>query len=352
MKVVPFVAETAYQAVEKIREELGPQAVVLNVRRLPAEGLSRLWRKPAIEVLACLPDGRNGREDRLDELKRELGEIKRELPGIRNNGGGVRGQTIAQSGYSSGWRIGMMLENTGMLPVHIQNIVDRLHALHGPTRPEPVGRELHLAGALLEDLWPRRLQFGTETDSRIHLLIGAPGVGKSTCLCKWLAKSVLIDGQKAMLWRLDGAAANVAEPVSVYGEILGVPVMRSWRGYALEDENEIGFIDLPGWNWNKSDAVSELSSLIQTWGNPRLHLVLNGAYDIHLQLAQVRAFSGLPLSGIIVTHMDEESRWGKLWNLVLGTNYTLEYISAGQNIPGDFFRPTPELILRRQFGLK
>ena len=44
------------QAVAQIRARLGPDAVVLNVRPLPANGLARLWQKPMIEVLAHVPD--------------------------------------------------------------------------------------------------------------------------------------------------------------------------------------------------------------------------------------------------------------------------------------------------------
>jgi flagellar biosynthesis GTPase FlhF len=52
---------------------------------------------------------------------------------------------------------------------------------------------------------------------------------------------------------------------------------------------------------------------------------------------------------LIITHLDEESRWGKLWNLVLGTNYPIRWLSTGQNIPGDFCAATAETLLARQF---
>jgi flagellar biosynthesis GTPase FlhF len=52
---------------------------------------------------------------------------------------------------------------------------------------------------------------------------------------------------------------------------------------------------------------------------------------------------------LVFTDLDEERRWGKLWNFVLGTDYALRFLSAGQYIPGNFFEPTPELVLARQF---
>src|SRR5437773_379892 len=56
MQVHTFIADSAADALAQIREALGPDAVVLNVRRPPVEGLARLWQKPLIEVLAAVPD--------------------------------------------------------------------------------------------------------------------------------------------------------------------------------------------------------------------------------------------------------------------------------------------------------
>jgi flagellar biosynthesis GTPase FlhF len=52
--------------------------------------------------------------------------------------------------------------------------------------------------------------------------------------------------------------------------------------------------------------------------------------------AQIRAFAPLAPADLCFTHLDEEKRWGKLWNFVLGTNYSIRFLSAGQNIPGNF----------------
>jgi flagellar biosynthesis GTPase FlhF len=76
---------------------------------------------------------------------------------------------------------------------------------------------------------------------------------------------------------------------------------------------------------------------------------LNAAYEVPLLMAQIRAFSSLPIEDLILTHLDEEPRWGKIWNVVLGTNYPVRYLSAAQNVPGDFYPATAERILARQF---
>ncbi len=57
MKLVPFVAQDTNAALAQIHEQLGPDAVVVSVRQLPAYGISRLWHHSGnIEVVACVAE--------------------------------------------------------------------------------------------------------------------------------------------------------------------------------------------------------------------------------------------------------------------------------------------------------
>ena len=56
MNATRFLARDAADAVRQVRSQLGADAVVLSVAQVPASGVSRLWRKPLLEVLAHLPE--------------------------------------------------------------------------------------------------------------------------------------------------------------------------------------------------------------------------------------------------------------------------------------------------------
>src|SRR5215831_11184856 len=82
VQVIPFIADSAADAVAQIRAKLGPDAVVVNVRQLPADGLAKLWKSCRIEVLAYKPEvkGSAGMAvDPLTELKQELQAIRQQL---------------------------------------------------------------------------------------------------------------------------------------------------------------------------------------------------------------------------------------------------------------------------------
>ncbi len=330
---IPFVAASAEEAVAQIRARLGPDAVVLNVRPLKAPGLARLWQKPMIEVMAYRPEPPTPAGPPVNEtmaaFRQELEEIKQQVD--LNN---------------SGWRVAGLLQKTGLLPLHTQNLLDALKTARGDNPPASLAEEIDLARSQLARKFRAPYAIGPHS---MHVLIGPAGSGKTTALCKWLTQSVLVEGRIARVWRLDGVTVNTAEFLSVHGEALNVAVERSWTpdGRALHED--IGFMDLPGVDWRSPLAIRELAGHLAQMGSPHMHLVLNGAYDVNVLLAQVRAFSALPLEDLIISHLDEEPHWGKLWNLTLGAGLPIKYLSAGQNIPGDFWEASAERILARQF---
>ena len=57
MKSSAFIADNANDAVRLVQQNLGPEAVIMSVRKLPANGFARLLNRPGqIEVTACVPD--------------------------------------------------------------------------------------------------------------------------------------------------------------------------------------------------------------------------------------------------------------------------------------------------------
>jgi flagellar biosynthesis protein FlhF len=339
MQPMPFVAATAEEAVAQFRARLGPDAVVLNVRPLKPPGLARLWQKPMIEVMAYRPEplappappapAAAPVNEALAGFRQELEEMKQQVDLNK-----------------SGWRAAALLQKTGLLPLHAQNLLDGLTSAHGDIPPPSMAEEIGLARAQLARQWRAPYALGPHS---MHVLIGPAGSGKSTVLCKWLTQATLMEGRAARVWRLDGTTANTAEFLSVHGEALQSEVERCWTSDGRSLAEDIGFMDLPGVDWRHPLAIRELSAQLMRLGSPHMHLVLNGAYDINVLLAQARAFSVLPLEDLIVSHLDEEPHWGKLWNLTLSAGLPIRYLSAGQNIPGEFWEASAERILARQF---
>jgi len=289
----------------------------------------------------------------LSDLRREIADLRQQMPRevtkvVEPVVIEMPAPTASKVNYGR-WKVGSFLEQTGLLPVHVQRVIDQIEAAHGEKAPESLAKEFDLARAAILELGKsQRLVTSSPTgETNVHVFVGPPGSGKTTVLSKMLAKMALIENVPARVLRLDGARANTAESLSVYCEILGVPVERCLTSDFQIGAGETTFIDLPGVAANDAEGIKALAAQIALFPGAQVHLTLNAAYETSTLLAQARAFSSLPISSLVFTHLDEEQRWGKILNFALGTKFSLGNLSAGQNVPGEIFPATVEKILSR-----
>ncbi len=160
-----FTAASAEEAVAQIRETLGPEAVVLNVRPLPPNGLARFWQKPMIEVLACKPEA-PAPAVAADPLAETLAQFRQQLAEIKEQVGSRPAPEMAAAPLaaeeemdaelnSNGWRVGAVLRRSGLQPLHAQHILDKLQEQHGEIPPPSLGEEIRYTQDVLAASWRR-----------------------------------------------------------------------------------------------------------------------------------------------------------------------------------------------------
>jgi len=333
MKSSAFIADNANAAVRLVQENLGPEAVIMSVRKLPANGLARLLNRPGqIEVTACVPDKPRHMVPQGTDAYVPFGETN----GLPDGEYALPPPRMAHRWRSIAW-----LESLGLLPEFADRLELKLRATHGIKPPEMPIAEWSAVRDTLAAFWrpPQHVEDGT---GRPHVFIGPPGSGKTTALCKWLTAAVLRGEHRARVWRLDGEIANTSEFLSLHCEMVGVPVERFWdRADGAED---LLFVDLPGVECFSATGMKALREVLALLPAPHIHLVLNAANETVLLFEQFNWFTQLMPEDLIFTHLDEEHRRVKLWNFVLGTNCSLGWLGGGQKIPGEFHRAESSLL--------
>jgi hypothetical protein len=301
----------------RIQAELGPEARLQRLREIPASGIARMWRRPTIEVEAhgwWAPDA-----DRQIPARDPVTSQDEGLYPDPDAGGSSRS-------------VAGILEELGMDPMVVQRLL--MEALGPEADPSiPVREHLRRVVTLLVRSWREPVDPAADpaTGRRLPVvLLGAPGVGKSTALAKWMAREMAARRNTGPLWILeDGDRPNGAEILAAHAQLLGIPVETRWAPDTGGPPPDGGWIDLPGVVPGDDADRQRLRERLDAFGPTRRWLVIHAGYDLALVRRQVRFFAPLGCRGVIVTHLDEENRAARIWNLAMAEGPAVGYGAWG-----------------------
>ncbi len=171
-------------------------------------------------------------------------------------------------------------------------------------------------------------------------LVGPTGVGKTTTIAKLAARYALTHGTRQVaLISTDNYRIGAHEQLMTFGRILGVPVQRAQNAEELKTlldahrNRALVLIDTAGMGPRDVRLAEQLTTLD---GVPLKTLLVLSATVQHGALSDaLRAFTRVPLAGIVLTKLDEASRLGDALSCVIESQLPLLYVSEGQRVPED-----------------
>lgn len=306
-----FTVNSTDEAVTFIRERLGPHARVLSVRSVEPKGLRRLWAGPRIEVVAQVENP--------PESEIETTSNAPELPVPPPQKTSAAPKTLPD-----------LLRRSGLSE-------SALHRLQmDATWAELAAGPLHRSFALMA----QRLHAGAASRtprpplSRAAFL-GAPGVGRTTALCKWLALEVFRRARVGHIVTVEFDRPNSGGPLPVFCEAMGVPLAHFPASTQPATPGGFVYFDLPGLSLLKPAENRDLARFLDTENITERVLVLNAAYD-RASLQQAYAVGReLGATHVVFTHLDEVPQWGKLWDYLFDVDIEPIFLSCGPSLTGD-----------------
>jgi len=385
MKIKRYFAPDIRQAIRKVREDQGPDAVILSNRTVDGGveivtavdyeafvadlGNSGATTHTAVSARRARDDAREGggkprREHAVEEIIPDasadaasgdcFADMGRELKSLRGMlEHQLSGLAWGELGRRHPQRVLLIrrLRELGLSAALAQKIAAEIPELPDSER---VWRQ---ALALLAHYLPV-----TNDDILSHggvvALVGPTGVGKTTSVAKLAARYLLRHGPKSVaLITADDQRIGAHEQLKIYGQILDIPVRLARDHGSLQAAiselrtHRLILIDTAGM-CQRDVRLAEQLSMVRA-GSPavKLYLVLAANAQIAALEETVAAFGSAALQGAIITKADETSSFGGVLSVLSSHGLPVAYVSEGQRVPEDLAPARSHSLVSRCVGV-
>jgi flagellar biosynthesis protein FlhF len=311
MHLKRYRRETVKDALRAVREDLGPDALVLSTRMVAAPGIRGWLGARVVEVTAAaerptMSANRQAEEPPVSKSDRATDEIAARL--VAAGLDGVLARDVAKA-----------------LPVN------RRRGATLETIRETL--ELQLAPLAADD----------QTFAPIEVFVGPPGVGKTTTIAKIAAQERARHGERLGLLSADGFRVGAIEQLRLYADILGTPLKVARTPgeleAALRGSKRPMLLDTAG--RSASDEVSrEMLRVLSGRKDVRMHLVLAANTPPAAARRTLDRFADAKPSRIVITKLDEAESLAPIVAVLRDRQLPISYLGIGQAVPEDLERAT------------
>lgn len=355
MKIKSYFAPSVAAALALARQELGPEAVLLETRPAPAEA-AHLGR---YEVIFGTPPSSHASAQQapagevsgwaLESLLREVGRLRRELERVRASV--TRSSllnTVGAAACAEEGRLLAALLEAELEPELAREVVEAAQARSGS---EGLGLE-EAVEAELASRCTADARIGRRADGeRVVALVGPSGSGKTTTLVKLAVREGIARRQSVLLLSLDNYRVGGAEHLRQFAAILGLPFECVETAHGLERalresaRKDLVLIDTPGFDAGEQEEAVEMAGWLGRHPELECHLVLTASTRSADLRRVAERFEPFQPAKLIFTRLDEASAFGPLWSLAVRLGKPVSYLCGGQRIPEDIEAASPARLL-------
>ena len=313
---------TVQEALSRVREDLGPGALVLSTRLVARRGPAGWFGAREVEITAAAarPQVSETRPAQLSDR-----------PQVQ-----VPDHDIVARLRAAGLGAGLAGE--------VFNAVPRT-SRRGATVPT-------LRRALADCL----ASAAADGDSfaPVEVFVGPPGAGKTTTIAKIAAQERARNGRRLGLVAADGFRVGAVEQLRLYADIIGT----SFRVVRAPAEMEQVFakpsacpllVDTAGRS-PKDRAARDMFNLISGRKGVRTHLVIPAATGESELDRLLNGFGDARPDRVVLTRVDETESVTSMVTALRERQLPVSYLGTGQRVPEDLIRATPPVLAACMLG--
>lgn len=367
-----FQAREIREALALVRRELGPDAVILQTRRIPGPAFGLLGGS-LIEVTAAAPienapapapapapkktvddrpirallAGRRADRERAREPKPSVSAMIADDPSV----------AVAAASGAAGPAPHAALRRrllAGMVP---RDLCEKWLRELGAAANDVAARadaEARLRAILHDALGPAS---GLAPNGRrVVALVGPSGVGKTTTLAKIAASVNLMAGKRIAIISLDDGRLGGTSALRGYAKLLDVPFASVPAGglpqaIAAAGDAELVLVDTAGLSPAQPDAFGELGRRLARAGEPvAVHLCVAAATRAEELERIAHLYAPLNPGSVLITKVDEAVAIGSVFGLRARTHLPFSFVTTGPQVPDDLVLANPDVLIDLLLG--
>lgn len=402
MVIRKYTAETEEAAILQAKEELGKDAIVMNIKVLKPKGFQKFFKKPSVEVTAAIDEEtkQTTGEDmllKMQEIQKNIEEAKKKE---NTEAEKKREESVILEENSNAMAIEDRLDNLQqMLEKRIlsEEKEQKLEVKEEPkeeskadacirlVREQLLNNEVEekYADVILDEirktikkdiaidqilasiyqkivlkLGQTKLIEGDKTEEKYVFFIGPTGVGKTTTIAKIASDLKIQKKKKVALITSDTYRIAAVEQLRTYANILGVPLKVIYSDEELKkakeeyDDYDVVLIDTAGRSHKNVEQTEDIEKLIHAIPkeNRAVYLVLSATTKYKDLVKIAETYSKITKFRLIFTKLDETCCIGNILNIKMLTDASLSYSTSGQTVPDDIEKINGQKIAKQLLG--
>ncbi|MFH1982223.1 MAG: flagellar biosynthesis protein FlhF [Pseudomonadota bacterium] len=366
MQIKRFEAKDMTAALAVIKQEFGPDAVILSAKSIRSYGVLGGAKTKGVEVTAAIDPSSMGRAvspaqppasgDDVVTLSmgaarrrtsgRIMSSINNGIAGLKGRAGRAAAEETPPAAPRDDSRFRRHLDGQGVNRILTDKCLRRM----GSASAHPAAA---LANALeLEGIRTRAPQ-QTSAAPAVMVFVGPSGVGKTTTVIKLATRMAVDEGLTVGLLTLDHQRIGAVEQMQLYADILQVPMAPVFDPKSLKHALsalsgcEVVLVDTPGIAPGDVKSLASLQQLLKGARHAEVHLVMSvGTKEEDLDRI-MNGFQPLAVGALVFTKFDESVSCGNVLNVLHRSRMPLAFVSDGSEIPEDLHDGTMVWLARR-----
>jgi flagellar biosynthesis protein FlhF len=377
MQIKRFEAKDMKTALRLIKDELGPEAVILSARSLKKENkILGMVKAVGVEVTAAIDASHIPATLNSTSYARALNDYRlnapvsqpEKRPSQRLIESRIKSLTQGPQDLDSGKRVRFgnddlladvfqHLLSQGVNRDVVNDIIEKL------THNDDVNRfdsKAEIISKITAILRQKRNGAGgqrrSKTRPQVVAFIGPTGVGKTTTVAKLAAQHAIEQNKKVAFISLDSYRIGAAEELKVYAKAIGIPVKTASTPSAFRAvvkafrKYDLVLVDTPGFSPENPNEIDNLKAYLQGTDSIEIHLLLSAGTKESDLFNTLKRLNTLAVQYLIFTKLDESCTYGNLINLLIRYSLPLSFFTSGRQVPHSIERGSLEKIVEHLLG--